>query len=118
MTQFGPFMVLIGVLAVLLAALGGVAAWYNQESRRIRRGLSRVLRAEPHALVVAQGQGRGAGFNFTSNIMAVAWDAGEWCLIYRLEELLGVELIVDAQVAGRAFRGEPRRAVDVGCGSR
>lgn len=113
MTQLGPFLVLIGVAAVALAALGGAVAWYNEEGRRIRRGLRRVLRGEVHAEIIAYGRGRGAGFNFTSNTMAVAWDAGAWCLIYRMDELLGVELIVDGQVAARAFRGEPRRPLDV-----
>lgn len=113
MTQLGPFMVLIGLVAVALAALGAVVAWYNEESRRIRRGLRQVLKGDPHAVIVSHGRGRGAGFNFTSNTMAVAWDAGAWCLIYRVEELLGVELIVDGQVAGRAYRGEPRRPLDV-----
>ncbi|CAN7360456.1 hypothetical protein LJR219_002098 [Phenylobacterium sp. LjRoot219] len=113
MTQLGPFLVLIGVAAVALASLGGAVAWYNEEARRIRRGLRRVLRGESHAEIIAYGRGRGAGFNFTSNTMAVAWDAGAWCLIYRMDELLGVELIVDNQVAARAFRGEPRRPLDV-----
>jgi hypothetical protein len=111
-TQLGPFLVLIGVAAVALAALGGVVGWYNDEGRRIRRGLRKVLAGETHALIVAHGRGRGAGFNFTSGAMAVTWDAGEWCLIYRLEELLGVELVVDGQVTGRVFRNEARRPVD------
>lgn len=113
MTQLGPFLVLIAVAAVALAALGGAVAWYNEEGRRIRRGLRRVLRGESHAEIIAHGRGRGAGFNFTSNTMAVAWDAGAWCLIYKMDELLGVELIVDGQVAARAYRGEPRRPLDV-----
>ena len=112
MNQLGAFLVLIVVAAVALAALGGVIGWYNEEGRRIRRGLRTVLKGETHALIIAHGSGRGAGFNFTSNTMAVAWDVGAWCLIYRIEELIGVELIVDGQVAGRAFRGETRRAVD------
>lgn len=113
MTQLGPFLVLIGVVAVALAALGGMVAWYNEQGRRIRRGLRRVLKGDTHALIIAPGRGRGAGFNFTSNTMAVAWDAGGWCLIYRIDELLGAELVVDGQVAARAYRGEPRRPLDV-----
>ncbi|MDB5445277.1 MAG: hypothetical protein JWQ97_594 [Phenylobacterium sp.] len=113
MNQFGPFAVLIGVAAVLLAAFGGMVAWWNEEGRLIRRGLRAVLKEEPHALVVAPGRGRGAGFNFTSNTMAVTWDCGAWCLIYHIHELLGVELIVDGQVAARTYRGEPRRPLDV-----
>jgi hypothetical protein len=113
MSQLGPFLLLIGIAAVALAALGGVVGWYNEEGRRIRRGLRKVLKGETHALIVAHGRGRGAGFNFANNRMAVTWDTGEWCLVYRMEELLGVELIVDGQVAGRAFRGEGRRPLDV-----
>jgi len=113
MSQLGPFLVLIGVAAVALAAFGGAVAWYNEESRRIRRGLRRVLHGESHAEIIAHGRGRGAGFNFTSNTMAVAWDAGAWCLVYKMDELQGVELIVDGQVAARAYRGEPRRPLDV-----
>jgi len=113
MTQLGPFLVLIGVVAVALAALGGMVAWYNEQGRRIRRGLRRVLKGDTHALIIAPGRGRGAGFNFTSNTMAVAWDAGGWCLIYQIDELLGAELVVDGQVAARAYRGEPRRPLDV-----
>jgi hypothetical protein len=112
-TQLGPFLVLIGVAAVALAALGAAIGWYNEEGRRIRRGLRKVLQGETHALIVAPGRGRGAGFNFTTGAMAVTWDAGAWCLIYRLEELLGVELVVDGQVTGRVFRNEARRPVDV-----
>lgn len=113
MTQFGEFVALIGVTAVALAIFGAVVAWYNQEGRRIRRGLRRVLKGDTHALILAYGRGRGAGFNFTSNTMAVAWDTGAWCLIYRIDELIGVELIIDGQVAGRAFRSEKRRPVDI-----
>lgn len=113
MTQLGPFLVLIGVIAVALAAMGAVVAWHNEQGRRIRRGLRRVLKGDTHALIISPGRGRGAGFNFTSNMMAVAWDAGGWCLIYRLDELLGAELVIDGQVAARAYRGEPRRPLDI-----
>jgi hypothetical protein len=75
--------------------------------------LRRVLGGESHAEIIAHGRGRGAGFNFTANTMAVAWDAGAWCLIYKMDELQGVELIVDGQVCARAYRGEPRRPLDM-----
>jgi hypothetical protein len=113
MTQLGHFLVLIGVIAVALAGVGGLVGWYNEQGRRIRRGLRRVLKGDTHALIIAPGRGRGAGFNFTTNAMAVAWDTGGWCLIYRIDELLGVELIIDGQVAARVYRGEARRPLDV-----
>jgi hypothetical protein len=112
MNQFGPFAVLIGLLAVALAALGATVAWWNQEARRVRRGLRLVLGEEPHALIVAPGRGRGAGFNFSSGTMAVAWDSGGWCLIYRIEELNGMELLVDGHLAARVWRGEARRPLE------
>src|SRR6516165_9471506 len=103
MNQIGPFLLLIGVAAVALAGLGAVVGWYNEQGRRIRRGLRHVLKGETHALIIAPGRGRGAGFNFTRNTMAVAWDSGGWCLIYQMDELLGIELIIDGQVAARAY---------------
>jgi hypothetical protein len=109
-----PRLILMLVLAgVVLTLLGAIAVRFNDEARRIRRGLKKVLGAEPHAVIVARGRGRGAGFDFGANRMAVAWDAGGWCLIYRIDELLGAELILDGQVAARAYRGEDRRALDL-----
>lgn len=113
MTQLGHFLVLIGVIAVALAGVGGMVGWYNEQGRRIRRGLRRVLKGDTHALIIAPGRGRGAGFNFTTNTMAVAWDTGGWCLVYGVDELLGVELVIDGQVAARVYHGEARRPLDV-----
>lgn len=109
-----PRLILMLVLAgAVLTLLGAAAIRLNAESRRVRSGLKKVLGAEPHAVIVAHGRGRGAGFDFAANRMAVAWDAGAWCLIYRIDELVGAELVVDGQVAARAHRGEDRRALDV-----
>jgi hypothetical protein len=108
-----PRLILLLVLAgVLVTLLGSAAIWLFDEERRIRRGLNRVLRAPAEAAILARGRGRGAGFNFSTGLMAVAWDAGRWLLVYRLDELMGAELIVDGQVLARAYRGEPRRALD------
>ena len=54
------------------------------------------------AMVLAQGRGRGAGFSFQTGLAAVAWDRGAWCLIYRLDELSGAELLIDDLVVARA----------------
>jgi hypothetical protein len=112
MNQLGPFVVLIGIAALALSGLGGAVAWWNGETRRILRGLHKVLDAVPQAAIIAPGRGRGAGFHFTSNTMAVAWDGGGWCLVYRIEELLGAELVIDGDVVARSWRGEARRALD------
>ncbi|THD77761.1 MAG: hypothetical protein E7812_13465 [Phenylobacterium sp.] len=102
----------LALAGAALTLLGGGVIWSMDETRRIRRALKRVLGETPHALLVARGRGRGAGCNFSANLMAVAWDSGAWCLVYRLEELIGAELVVDGRVEGRVHRGEERRAVD------
>lgn len=112
MNELGRLLLLAGIVGLALTVLGGVFVWSMEETRRIRRGLKRVLGVEPHALLIAQGRGKGVGFDFTRNRLAVAWDTGAWCLIYRVEELVGAELIVDGQVTARVHRGETRRALD------
>lgn len=97
-------------LALTLAGAGWV--WSMNEERRLKRSLARVLGEPAHALLVAHGRGKALGFNFSTNQLAVAWDAGAWCLMYRLEELVGAELAVDGQVLARVHRGEARRALD------
>jgi hypothetical protein len=60
-----PRLILMLVLAgALLTGLGALAIRFNDEARRIRRGLKKVLGADPHAVIVARGRGRGAGFDF------------------------------------------------------
>ncbi|HSV01741.1 MAG TPA: hypothetical protein VLI41_00920 [Phenylobacterium sp.] len=103
-------LVVVGGLGLTLA--GAAAAWSMDESRRVSRGLRKVLGEAPHAQLIARGRGRGVGFNFSKNLLAVAWDGGAWCLIYGVDELIGAELVADGQVMGRVHRGEARRALD------
>ena len=91
---------------------GSAAIWFMDEERRIRRAFRHVMKIPADAVIVSQGRGRGAGFNFSRNLAAVAWESGGWCLVYRLEELIGVELIVDGDVRARVYRGEARRALE------
>jgi len=108
-----PQLILLLILAgVAVTAFGSAAIWLMDEERRIRRALKRVLKGAPEAVILARGRGRGAGFNFSTGQMAVAWDSGGWLLVYRLDELMGAELIVDGQVLARAYRGEARRPLD------
>ncbi|MET0272284.1 MAG: hypothetical protein ABW360_04790 [Phenylobacterium sp.] len=113
MDEVARLLLMLAFAGVVLTLLGGLVIWHMDEARRVRRGLRHVLRCDPHALLVARGRGRGVGFNFTTNRMAVAWDAGAWCLIYRVNELTGAELIVDGHVCARVHRGEARRALDL-----
>jgi len=112
MSELWRLLLLVTLSASAVTFVGSAAIWFMDEERRIRRALRHVLRGAPETVIVAKGRGRGAGFNFTSNQAAVAWDSGAWCLIYRIDELMGAELSVDGQVIGRVFRGEPRRAID------
>ncbi len=112
MTDMARLFLLLGIAGAAVTFLGSLALWFLDEPRRIRRALRRVLGAEPEAMVLAQGRGRGAGFAFQTGLAAVAWDRGDWCLIYRIDELIGAELVVDGQVAARVYRGEPRRALE------
>ncbi|MDP3660800.1 hypothetical protein [Phenylobacterium sp.] len=112
MSEIARLLLLLLLAGAALTALGAAAVWWMEEERRLRRAMRRVLSGEADAVVIAHGRGRAAGFNFTSGSVAVAWDAGAWCLVYRIDELVGAELIVDGLVTARAFRDEPRRALD------
>lgn len=112
MSEFWRILLLVTIAGSAVTFLGSAAIWFSDEDRRIRRALRHVLKGEPEVVILAKGRGRGAGFTFASNLAAVAWDSGAWCLVYRIDELMGAELSVDGQVIGRVFRGEPRRALD------
>ena len=112
MKDLGPLLLMILLAGAALAILGSFAVMFADEDRRIRRALQKVLKGPPEASVTAPGRGRGAGFSFATGLAAVAWDGGSWCLVYRLEELVGAELIIDGQVMARAYRDEVRRPLD------
>lgn len=112
MREVAQLLLLVALAGAGVTFLGTLALWLMDETRRIRRALTRVLGAEVEIMLVARGRGRGTGVSFATGLCAVAWDAGAWCLVYRIDELMGAELIIDGQVVGRAFRGEPRRALE------
>ena len=112
MDEVGRLLTLLVLLGGALTLVGGAFIWVLDEQRRIRRSLAGVLNAPPEPVLLARGRGLGIGFNLAAGLVAVAWDRGAWCLKYRLDELRGVELIADHQVAARAFRGEARRPLD------
>jgi hypothetical protein len=112
MDEAPRLLLLLGVTGFAVTVLAGVARWRMDEGRRIRRGLKVVLKGDVHGFLAALGRGRGVGFNFTRNQVAVVWDAGAWGLVYALDELVGAEAIVDGAVAGRVHRGETRRALE------
>ena len=107
----------LGLASVALTLAGGGYIWSMNETRRVRRSLARVLGEQAHAELIAHGRGKGVGFNFSTNQMAVCWDTGDWCLVYRLDELIGAEVGVDGKVLARVHRGEARRALDITTGA-
>ena len=112
MDEITRLLALLGVAGIAVTILAGIARWQMNETRRVRRGLKAVLQGDTHGFLVALGRGRGVGFNFTRNQVAVVWDAGAWGLVYALDEMMGAEVIVDGLVVGRVHRGETRRALD------
>lgn len=112
MDEVARLLTLLALVGGAFTLVGGAFVWFLDETRRIRRSLTLVLGAAPKPMLAARGRGLGIGFDLSTDRLAVTWDKGAWCLIYRVEELMGVELIVDRQVAARAFRGEPRRPLD------
>lgn len=112
MNEAARLLLMLGLAGAAVTFLGSAALWLLDEDRRLRRALARVLKGEPEAVVVARGRGRGVGVSFTTSTVAVAWDFGRWCLTYRLDELVGAELLVDGLVEARVFRGEPRRPLE------
>lgn len=117
MNEVGRLIISLILASVALTILGSEFLWSKSEIRRIRRSFRRVLGEAPHALLIAPGRGRGVGFTFTAGHLAVGWDCGAWCLIYRISELIGAELIVDGQVLARVHRGETRRPLDLVSGA-
>jgi hypothetical protein len=112
MDEVTRLLALLGVAGIAVTILAGIARWQMNEGRRVLRGLRTVLKGDTHGYLVALGRGRGVGFNFTRNQVAVVWDSGAWGFVYALDELMGAEVIVDGVVVGRAHRGESRRALD------
>ncbi|HUO21601.1 MAG TPA: hypothetical protein VMU59_03715 [Caulobacteraceae bacterium] len=105
-------LLLLALAGCLVTVAGSAAAWWRDEERRLRRYLRAALGGPPESVIIAPGRGRGAGLNLEQGRIAVLWDGGVKGLIYRLNQLVGAELILDDQVAARAYRGEPRRALD------
>ena len=112
MDEVARLLTLLALAGGALTLLGGAVVWFLDESRRIRRTLTEGLGAVPQPMLIARGRGTGIGFDLAAGRICAAWDRGAWRFDYRVDELTGVEVIVDRQVAARAFRGEARRPLD------
>lgn len=112
MDEVARLLTLLALAGGALTLLGAAVVWFLEEGRRIRRTLTQALGTTPQPLLIARGRGAGVGLDLAQGRLCVTWDKGGWRLDYTLDELIGVELIVDRQVAARAFRGEGRKPLD------
>jgi hypothetical protein len=103
---------MLGIAGSALTFAGSAAAWWFDEERRLRRMVRRALGGEPDGVIIARGRDAAAGFRLASEHIVVMRDGGARALLYTLRTLIGAELIIDGQVAARAIRDEPRRALD------
>ncbi len=105
------------VLALLLAgaALTVMAAgwtWWGNDERVLARLIRKVLGGAADAAIISPGRGAAIAARFDTEQVLVLWNGGANALLYRLDALEGGELIIDDTVVARAWRGEPRRALD------
>ena len=100
---------LLAATALAMVAVAGLALWSNAPTRRLRRGLRVILGRAPQSVLLAPERGRGVAFDYRAYSVAVAWDAGQWGLLYGLEALTGAEVIVDGQLAGGSYRDRAGR---------
>lgn len=112
MNSLARLLVDLALAGVAVTFIASAFIWFGDTGRKLNRALVKVLKGQPDAVILSRVQGRAAGYAAQSGLIAVAWDGGDWCLVYRADELVGVELIIDSQVAAKAFRGEPRKALE------
>ena len=106
------FILVIGFAGSATTLLAGLWAWWNEEDRRLRRIARRALGGVPDAAIIARGRNSAAAFRLASSEVLVMRHGGANALLYPMRMLVGAELIVDGEVAARAVRDEPRRALD------
>jgi hypothetical protein len=110
--DFIRIILLLALAGAAVTFIGSAAAWWMEDHRRLGRLVRKVLGGKPDGVIVAPGREAAAGFRLTSNQVVVMRRGGANTLLYRLQALLGAELIVDDVVVARAMRDEPRRVLD------
>lgn len=118
MSEAARLMLWLALAGAGITLLGSAAIWIMDPLRQMRRAMQRVIKTRPDAMLLSPASGRGVGVAFDSALLAVCWNNGAWCLIYRLDELAGAELLVDGQIVGSALRGEPSQVLDPAGGAR
>ena len=106
------FILVMGFAGAAMTLMAGLWGWWNEEDRRLRRIARRALGGAPDAAIIARGRDSAAAFRLDSAQVLVMRRGGANALLYPMRLLIGAELIIDGEVAARAIRDEPRRALD------
>jgi hypothetical protein len=112
MTEAVRILLLLALAGAVVTVAASAAAWWVEEDRRLNRLIRRCLDGPPDAAIVARGHNAAAAFSLRTGEILVMRNGGAKSMLYPLRGLVGAELIVDGLVAARAFRGEPRKALD------
>src|ERR1700761_8455991 len=103
---------LLVIAALALTAIGALLARSLDPARRLARYLRMALGAEPEGVMMDRGGGRAMAFNLKAGKIAVLWDKGRKGLVYKLDQLIGAEMMVDNIVLARCFRDRPVMPLD------
>jgi hypothetical protein len=103
---------LLVIAALALTAVGALLARSLDPARRLTRYLRMALGAEPEGVMMDRGGGRAMAFNLQAGKIAVLWDKGRKGLVYKLDQLIGAEMMVDNIVLARCFRDRPVMPLD------
>ncbi len=106
------FILVMGFAGAVTTLMAGLWGWWNEEDRRLRRIARRALGGPPDAAIIARGRDSAAAFRLAGSQVLVMRRGGANALLYPMRLLIGAELIIDGEVAARAIRDEPRRALD------
>ena len=103
---------LLVIAALALTAIGAILARSLDPARRLTRYLRMALAAEPEGVMMDRGGGKAMAFNLDAGRIAVLWDRGRKGLVYKLDQLIGAEMMVDNIVLARCFRDRPVMPLD------
>jgi hypothetical protein len=103
---------LLAITGVALTVVGGLLARFFDPQRRLNRYLRQALQATPEGVMLDRGIGKALAFNIEAGRVAILWDRGRKGLIYKMDQLLGGEMMVDHVVLARSYLNEPRKLLD------
>jgi hypothetical protein len=112
MSDLLRLVLLLIIAGAALTAVGGLTARYFDPRRRLQRYLRQALQAEPEGVLIDRGGGLALAFNLEARRVSVLWDRGRKGLIYRLDQLMGGEMMVDHAVLARVYRDEPSKRLE------